>query len=69
MKLTRIFFAALICAVALGFMSCANRSTESSAERRDSIIIADSAKAAAAVDSINAFNDSITRARQAVKSK
>lgn len=60
----RFIFATMACASTLGFMSCANRSEESAAERRDSVITADSAKAAAAVDSINAYNDSITRARQ-----
>ena len=57
----RFIFAAMACASTLGFMSCANRSEESAAERRYSV---DSAKAAAAVDSIKAYNDSITRARQ-----
>lgn len=59
----KILFAALVCAATLSAVSCGNRSGETADGQRDSVITSDSAKAAAAVDSVNAFNDSVDAAQ------
>lgn len=61
----KLLFLCAICSLGLFTVSCNTKSGETKRELHDSIVTADSLHAAQAVDSINAFNDSVTRAQSA----